>query len=105
MRRLFLLFAVLAGLGTPTLAAAGEKSDTTLGRRVPPFVLPNTAGKLDGLSDFKDSSYLVVVFLGTKCPVANAYVPILLDLQKRYREKKLQIIGVTANPSDTPDAV
>ena len=52
-----------------------------LGRRIPDFVLPDFAGKPTAFSDFSEAKHVVVVFLGTQCPIGNAYVPVLNELQ------------------------
>src|SRR2546425_927692 len=38
-------------------------------------------------SDAKDKKAVVVVFIGTQCPVNNAYMPKLVELEKQYRDK------------------
>jgi peroxiredoxin len=90
---------------TLLVAADARDSRTVIGRRVPHFVLPDCVGKAVGLADFKDSKYLVIAFLGTECPVSNAYVPILRDLQEQYRAKRVQVIGINANAGDSTDAI
>jgi peroxiredoxin/mono/diheme cytochrome c family protein len=102
LRRL-LPFLIL--FASPAFAHAEEKRESVVGRRIPHFVLPDAAGKQVGLSDFKENQFLIVAFLGTKCPVGNAYIPVLLDLQKQYREKKVQIIGINANPGETAETI
>ena len=57
-------------------------------------MLPDSTGKQVALSDFSDAEVVVVVFLGTKCPISNAYVPELLELQKRYHDRKVQFVGI-----------
>jgi Leucine-rich repeat (LRR) protein len=57
------------------------------------------------LADYCEADFVVVVFLGTKCPIANAYIPELNDLQKRYRDRKVQVLGVNSNPSDSPQDI
>ncbi|MFT3882169.1 MAG: redoxin domain-containing protein [Gemmatales bacterium] len=74
-------------------------------RRVPNFVLPDAAGKQAALADYADAKVVVLVFMGTKCPVSNALVPDLNDLQKRYGDKKVQVVGINANPSDSAEAI
>ena len=74
-------------------------------RRVPNFVLADAADKQVGLADFAEADVVVMVFLGTKCPIANGYIPDLIDLQARYRDRKVQVLGVNANPSDSPQAI
>ncbi len=83
-----------------------EVRDKVVGKQVPHFVLPDTAGKATGLFDFlKGDDFAVVVFLGTKCPVGNAYLPILEEVQKEFRDKKVRVVGINAIPGDTADAV
>ncbi len=85
-------------------AAAKEpffKTDSSVGRRVPDFVLTDINGKATGFSDFGDSRYAVVVFLGTQCPIGNAYVPTLSNLQKKFADKEVTVIGINANLQDS----
>jgi peroxiredoxin len=75
------------------------------GRRVPNFVLTDSDGKEVALADFNDAKFIVVVFMGTECPIGNAYVPDLIELQKRYRDQNVQVIGVNANLSDSAETI
>jgi peroxiredoxin/mono/diheme cytochrome c family protein len=52
------------------------------------------------LADFKDKKAVVVVFLGTECPVGNAYLPVLAKLHDEYSSKGVQFIGINANRQD-----
>src|SRR5262249_44724312 len=79
--------------------------DRVARRRVPNFVLTDSAGKQMALADYAEADFVVVVFLGTRCPIANAYIPDLIDLQRRYRDRKVQLLGVNSNPSDSPQAI
>jgi len=90
---------LLVGIGS--LASYGEagaaesnKAETVIGRRVPDIVLPDATGKQIALSDFSEAKTLVVVFLGTQCPIGNSYVSLLGDLQERYQEQSVQVIGI-----------
>ena len=73
----------------------------SVGRRIRNFVLPNTKNEKVGLSDFSKFRYLVVVFMGTECPIGNAYVPDLIDLQKKFADKSVKVIGINPNLSDS----
>ncbi|HQR05564.1 MAG TPA: redoxin domain-containing protein [Gemmatales bacterium] len=88
----------------PAKADSKAKKTATL-RRVPNFVLPNASGKQAALADYADAKVVVLVFMGTKCPVSNALIPDLNDLQKRYGDKQVQVVGINANPADTSDAI
>lgn len=76
-----------------------------LGQRIPDFVLPDSAGKATAFSDFNEATHVVVVFLGTQCPIGNAYVPVLNDLQKRYSDQGVQVVAINSNLADNAEAV
>ncbi|MFP6656616.1 MAG: redoxin domain-containing protein, partial [Pirellulales bacterium] len=84
---------------------ATVKKESTVGRRVPNFVLPDSTGKLQALADFGKAKIVVAVFMGTECPIGNAYVPNLIDLQNRYRDRRLQVIGINSNLSDSAETI
>src|SRR5436309_1154323 len=93
---LVLLF-IFSGAVTPQ---AREKRDPVVGQRIAPFILPDSAGKQVGSADLKDPKAVVVIFLGTQCPVGNAYLPILLELHKQYHDKGVHFLGINANTGD-----
>jgi len=76
-----------------------------LGKKIEDFTLPDTAGKPIRLADFKDKKIVVVLFIGTQCPVNNAYMPRLGDLHKQYAEKGVQFLAVNSNSQDSADQV
>lgn len=91
----------------PSTPAKSEPTDekTVIGRHVPNFIRPNSAGKQVALSDFSDAKLVVVIFMGTECPIGNAYVHDLIGLQQRYRDKQVQVVGVNSVLSDSAKAV
>lgn len=48
----------------------------------------------------KDSAVLVVVFMGTECPLVQLYLPTLRELEREYRPQDVSFIGVFPNASD-----
>jgi thiol-disulfide isomerase/thioredoxin/mono/diheme cytochrome c family protein len=56
-------------------------------------------------ADIKSKKAVVLVFLGTECPVSNAFVPVLAGLHREYADRGVAFIGVNANRQDTPDRV
>jgi peroxiredoxin len=92
----------------PVSTGAGDRRNgaavNVLGRRIPNFVLPDAGGKEVGLDDFADRKCLIVVFLGTSCPIGNGYLPVLNGLRKQYA-RQAEIIGIYANPADDAEAV
>ncbi len=46
-----------------------------------------------------DSPGLVLVFLGTECPVARQYVPRLVEMHREYRSQGVQFLGIYSDGS------
>ena len=44
---------------------------------------------------------IVLVFLGTDCPVGNLYVPRLIELNREYRAKGVVFLGINSNAHET----
>jgi peroxiredoxin len=65
------------------------------------FSLRDYRGKLHKLSDYSDRELVVLVFLGTECPLVKLYAPRLEELQQRFANRKVAILGVNSNPQDT----
>ncbi|MFP6762943.1 MAG: redoxin domain-containing protein, partial [Planctomycetaceae bacterium] len=86
-------------------AAPSNPVETQIGHQVPDFVLPDSSGRQVALSDFNDARFLIVVFLGTECPIGNAYIPVLNDLQTQFQDKSVQVLGVNSNLSDTAESI
>src|SRR5262249_22245829 len=89
------------------VAIGSLQSETT--RRADPvasFTLKDVrTDKPVSLADFKDRKAIVLVFVGTECPVNNAYMPVLTGLARSYESKGVVFLGVNANRQDTPDRV
>src|SRR5690242_15760566 len=51
---------------------------------IPNLTLPDVHRRPRALDGFKGAKAIVVVFVGAECPVANLYVPTLIDLHKEY---------------------
>ena len=96
------LLALATTVASPALAEEpAAKTAGQVGQTVANFILPDHAGKQVALADLKDARFVVVVFMGTRCPIGNAYVPTLLDLQKDYADKGVPVIGINPNLSDS----
>ena len=120
MKSSLLIVVILAMLQLPTTLIADEQNDSTEvqsnpnvetstnqihARRIPDFVLPNSSGEQIAISDYQDAKLFVVVFMGTECPIGNAYVPDLNGLHKKYQDQHVQVIGINSNLSDSADAI
>jgi len=69
------------------------------------FSLKDAKGKEHSLADCKDSKAVVVVFLGTQCPINNAYVPTLNQMHKDYSSKGVSFYAINSNSQDTPQRI
>ncbi len=94
MLRCFLSLAVVV-VAVPTFAADAP-------RRVSDFSLRDTADKPHSLAEFKDKKAVVVVFLGTECPISNAYQPRLAELHKEFAPNGVAFLAINSNWQDTP---
>ncbi len=86
--------------------AHAENKPAAIGAKVPDIGgLRDLRGNGRTLHGFKGHKAVVIVFLGTDCPVSNLYVPSLLELEKKYRDKNVQFLGVYANESEDLDQI
>lgn len=117
-RLIFWVLAVPLGLGflvgtfrsskaqnSPRLAAERE-ARPPIGIAVPETdSLRDLRGNRRALADFKDRRAVVVAFLGTECPVANLYVPRLVELEKKLRPRGTLFLAVYPNEYETLDQI
>ncbi|HEY7315734.1 MAG TPA: redoxin domain-containing protein [Gemmataceae bacterium] len=96
MRRFLPLAAMLPFL--PLLLLAADKTP----RRAPVFALKDAADKEWSLKDHLTKKAIVVVFVGTECPINNAYMPVLAELHKTYAPRDVAFVALNANSQDTP---
>src|SRR5262245_18352295 len=57
------------------------------------------------LADFKDKKTVVVVFLGTECPISNVYLGRLADLHTEFATRGVQFLAINSNAQDTSERV
>jgi len=93
---LIFLFAVF-GL-YPVIAQA---QDTKIGKKVPSFELKDDSGKSWESDDFRESRFVVAVFLGTECPLVKLYAGRLQEMHKEYEEQGVQFVGINSNQQDS----
>ena len=104
MRRLVIpaglfFFAVLVGCASPPAPVRSPSTD----HRIADFTLKDAAtDKAISLSDYKTKKAVVVAFIGTECPINNAYMPVLKEMAKAYADKDVQFLAVNSNCNDTP---
>jgi hypothetical protein len=53
------------------------------------------------LADFPNAKAFVLMFVDTKCPVAQRYLPALKAMEKAYRDKGVQFLAVNVGAGDS----
>jgi peroxiredoxin len=107
-RRLRILLPALAGVTVPLIALLALRADTppdNLGKKVADFTLKDIEGRLVSLAGLKDARAVVVVFLGTQCPVNNLFLPRLAELHKEFAGQGVAFLALNANKQDTPQRI
>src|SRR5262245_29332091 len=72
---------------------------------VEPFTLPDAAGRAVSPLAAKDQKAFVVVFVGTECPINNAYMPRLAELHSKFSSKGVGFVVINSNQQDTPGTI
>ncbi len=79
-------------------------SNISLGTPCPGFSLPAVEGKRYQLQDFAEKQVLVVMFICNHCPYVQAVEDRLIQLQREYADKSVQLVGICSNdPADYPE--
>jgi thiol-disulfide isomerase/thioredoxin len=84
-----IIFVLL--LVMPTGAALGQSE------KAPSLALKDLKGRTVRLSDYK-GKVVLINFWATWCPPCRAEMPDLVNWQRQYRIKGLQVIGITYPP-------
>jgi peroxiredoxin len=84
---------------------SAETPSGNLGKKVADFRLKDATYKQVSLSGFKDKKAVVLVFIGTQCPINNLYMARLAELHKEYKGRGVQFLALNANRHDTPKQV
>jgi peroxiredoxin len=82
-----------------------RSDDVQIGKKISEFSLPDTRDRKVGLADFQDKKAVVVVFVGTECPINNSYMTRLVELDQEYGPRGVQFLAVNSNQQDTPQRV
>lgn len=83
------------------LHASVFATDSSIGRSIENFSLSDHLGSKHSLDEWGSSKAVVVVFLGTDCPLAKLYATRLVELAELYKDRGVQIVGVNANSQDS----
>jgi peroxiredoxin len=88
-----------------TPRGAADTPAANVGRAVAEFHLPDTRGQTVSLADFKGKKAVAVVFVGTECPINNAFMPRLAELSRTYTPRGVQFLAISSNHQDTTERV
>lgn len=77
-----------------------ESAQLKMGIKAPSFDLPGIDGENHKIEDYKSSKILVVVIMCNHCPYVQGVIHRLIDIQKDYADKGIQLVGINANESD-----
>jgi peroxiredoxin len=101
-----LAIAVALMLTAPRLLKPRHKTGLTTtaaaGKAAPDFELKDINGKVVKLSDFRGKA-VVLNFWATWCPPCKIEIPWFEDLQNRYGEQGLEVVGVALDDSSDKD--
>ena len=72
-----------------------EKTDlgVQVSPRLPPFELPDLSGVLRRAEEWH-GQLLIINFWATWCPPCREEIPMFIELQRRYRDRGLQFVGI-----------
>jgi peroxiredoxin len=88
-------------LAMAPLAAADAPASSPVGKQIADFELHDHLGTAHALKDWADKKALVVVFLGTECPLAKQYGSRLAELASKYEAQGVAFVGINANQQDS----
>lgn len=86
-----------------TVRAEADTNAASVGKKIANFSLKDVNGKSWALKDAQNQKAVVVLFIGTQCPINNAYMRRLNELQSEYGSKSVQIVAINSNRHDTPE--
>jgi peroxiredoxin len=75
-----------------------------LGTSAPDFTLNGVDAKTYSLDTFRDKKVLVILFICNHCPYVKAIEDRIIQLQRDYVSKSVQLVGICSNDAtDYPD--
>jgi peroxiredoxin len=98
--RFILLIAILV---SAFVSLCGSISRGELPERIERFAWSDIDGRQHSQDQWPQFKAVVIVFLGTECPVSNGYAPQLERLHQRFRSLGAAFYGVHCDPDVTAE--
>jgi peroxiredoxin len=76
-----------------------ESTKSELNSQIIDFSLKGVDGKIHNVSDFKDKSVLVIIFMCNHCPYVKAVIGRFVSFQEKYSGRGVTLIGISPNDS------
>ncbi len=104
------LFVLSMGVAASALLGAsmlrlGAADPAAPSKKIANFSLKDINDHDVSLSDFKDKRAVVIVFVGTECPINNQYMARLAEFHKAYAEQGVQFLAINSNCLDTAEQI
>jgi peroxiredoxin len=96
IQRIAFVASVLFVLSLTTFA---QPNKLTVGQPAPDFALKDTTGKAHSLKTYRGQT-VVIGFVGTKCPIANAYITRMNGIAADYKAKNVVFLGINSNVNE-----
>ena len=82
-------------------SASASADDATDAQLIAEFALRDYRGREWSLSELADHRFVVVLFLGTECPLAKLYAGRLTQLAEEYGPRGVAFLGIDSNRQDS----
>lgn len=73
-------------------------ADTTKPAAVKEFAFTDLAGSRHTMAEWRDRKAVVMIFLGTECPVSNGYAQTMIRLAESFAPKGVAFYGIYSDP-------
>lgn len=95
------LFVIALVVAVAILISSAVIANLSVGAKAPNFTLPTLDGKSFTLQNsFKQPAKVVVLDIwATWCPPCRAEIPFIIELNKKYKDKGLLVVGVSLDQS------
>jgi peroxiredoxin len=101
MRKTLPIALVCVAMLASTAVAGKFNKVLSLGSVAPAWpTVSGTDDKQHSLQDYKDAKAVVVIFTCNHCPVAQQYEQRLVDLQRDYQAKGVQVVAICVNSGE-----